>query len=159
MTLRRATQWLSTYKGRGNLASGVQDNLLLVNETELGVREVKGATVTRILLDIRLEASSVAQQVQMHWGIVVVNADARAAGAFPDADDYGDRADWLVRGHLRTIQSDLSDASQWDRVRADLRAQRILRSEESELHLIVDAGSDGFTMIWTAFIRVLMKLP
>ena len=133
--------------------------MLLVNETELGVREVKGATVTRMLLDIRLEASSLAQQVQCHWGIVIVNADARAAGAFPDADDLGDRADWLVRGHLRTVQDSLSDASQWDRVKADLRAQRVLRSEESELHLIMDAGSDGFTMVWSAYIRVLMKLP
>ena len=99
-----------------------------------------------MIIDLRLAADSVAQRVQLLWGIVVVNADARAAGAFPDADDMTDRADWLVRGKMETIQDSLSDASQWDRVSLDLRAQRILHSEEAELHLIIDSVGTGFIL-------------
>ena len=157
---RRPFEWYSSRQGAFvTLASGAQTNLLLYNAISLGVRNIKGATITRIIGQLKLRADSLAQNVDLHYGIVVVNADARAAGAFPDPDDLSDRPDWMVRGLLQTVQASLSDSTQWDVAKFDLRAQRILRSEEDELHLILTAGATGFILEWSAFFRVLVRLP
>ncbi len=87
-----------------------------------------------------------------------MNADARAAGAFPDADDMSDRPGWMVRGRLQNIMLNVQDSSQWTRLHLDLRGQRRLRSEEDELQLILDSSA-GFTVEWSPFIRVLVKWP
>ena len=155
---RRPFEWYSVRADWGALTTGAQTNLLMYNAIVHGPRNLKGATVTRIIGDIKIRSETVAQDNTGIFGIVVVNADARAAAAFPDADDYTDRVDWLYLGRLQNKQSDLSDASQWTTMNLDLRAQRILRSEEDELHLVVDSIS-AFTFEWTANLRTLVKLP
>ena len=157
---RRGMQWVDSFSSESNTLSvaTLQTNLLLFNDTTFGGRHVKGATATRLLVDITLKADSVAQYVTMIWGITMVNADARAAGHFPDPNDIADRAAWMVRTRMMTIQASLSDSSQWERLRLDLRAQRVFRSEEDELHLIINnAGS--FTLDWSAHVRTLIKDP
>ncbi len=156
---RRVLQWFTSNQNNTALLSDTQQNLLLYNAIVQGPRFIKGATVTRILLDLVIEADSVAQRNTMFWGIAVVNADARAAGAFPEADDVSDRAGWLGRGKLEVEQASLADSSQWGRTKLDLRSQRVLRNEEEELHLIIDAAATGFTLNWSAYVRVLMRLP
>ena len=156
---KRSFEWFTTDTGFQSLASAAQTNLTLYSATLVGARFIKGATVTRMLLDLRLRSDSVAQLVEAYFGILPVNADARAAGAFPDVDDASDRAGWLYRAKFRTIQDSLSDSSQWDTRHLDLRAQRILRTEEDELQLVVDASGSGFTLQWAAYIRVLMRMP
>ena len=114
--------------------------------------------MTRTIVDLTCRANSVSQVVEMFYGIVVVNADARAAGSFPEADDMSDRPDWLVRGRMTTVTDSLFDSSQWHRVRLDLRSQRVLRSEEDELHVVIDNATAN-DLSWSAFVRVLMKMP
>jgi len=155
----RPMQWFDTETPFGGLAGNAQANLLLYNVTFQASASVKGATITRMIIDLRLQAGSVAQLTEVYWGIILVNADARAAGAFPDADDMSETAGWLARGRMMVVQSDLSDRSQWDEVHMDLRSQRVLRNEKDELHLILDNGSASFTANWAAMIRVLVKLP
>jgi hypothetical protein len=155
---RRGFEWFSSDIDFADLAGDGQTNLLLYNAIGQGARFVKGATVTRMIIDLRMRANAVAQTVILFWGIVVVNADARAAGAFPEADDLTDRADWLIRGKMQTIQASLSDSSQWDTVKLDIKSQRVLRAEEDELHLILDSRGAN-VLEWTAFIRVLMRMP
>ncbi len=152
-------QWFSTETPFGGLAGAAFGNLLLYNVTFQASAAVKGATVTRTIVDLRLQAGSVAQLTEVYWGIIVINADARAASAFPDPEDMSETAGWMVRGRMQVVQSDLSDRSQWDEVKMDLRGQRTLRNEKDELHLILKNGSASFTANWAAFIRVLMKLP
>jgi len=65
----------------------------------------------------------------------------------------------LVRGAMNVNNSSLSDSSQWHRVNLDLRAQRVLRTEEDELHLIMNNLNTSFTVDVYAYIRVLVKLP
>ncbi len=156
---KRQFEWFTTRNNGQTLASDAQGGFGLYNAGAVGARFIKGATVTRMLIDLRLRAESVAQLVEVAYGIVVMNSDAVAAGGFPDADDLSDRADWLVRGRLQTIQASLSDSSQWDRVRLDIRTQRILRSEEDEVRMVFDANSSGFTLVIDAYVRLLMRMP
>ena len=155
----RPMEWYTKNFDFSSLASAAQNTGRLYSAQDEGLRNIKGATITRIIVDVGLRAESVAQLVRMFWGILIVSAEARIGLTLPDADDMSDRHDWLVRGRLFTIQDSLSDSSQWAWARLDLRAQRIMRSEEDELVIIFDAGSDGFTMERTAFVRTLVRLP
>ena len=163
MTTRRGAsrplEWYTKDQSFTAIASAAQSADTLYSAAGEGVSFIKGATVTRMIIDVFLRAGSVAQLCRLFWGITIVSAEATAASAFPDVDDLTDRHDWLVRGRLMTIQDSLSDSSQWDRVHLDLRTQRVIRSEESELMFIVDAGSDGFAMEWAHFIRTLIRKP
>ena len=155
----RPVEWFTVETDFLSLATGAQTNKLLYNAASSSSAAVKGATVTRMIVDVRLRATSLAQLNKAFWGIVVINADARAANAFPDPAEMADRPGWLARGRLQTIQDSLSDASQWDKVQLDLRSQRILRAEGDELHLIFENGATGFTAEMSAFVRTLMRLP
>ena len=158
VTQRRGLVWVSTISPVQTLAAGAQTSVLLFNDSTFGGRQVKGATVTRLLMDISLRADAVAQLNSLMYGVTIVNSDAAGAGAFPDADVMGDRASWMVRGRLETISANLSDSSQWDRRSMDIRGQRVFRNEEDSLYLIVDSTST-FVLQWAAFMRVLLKAP
>ena len=156
----RPMQWYTSTQGFSTIADGATTSLLLYNAATLGTRNIKGATMTRLIIDLTIRADSVAQLAVVFWGIVVMNADAAAAAAFPDPEDMSDRAGWMVRGKSQTIQASLSDASQWDRRRMDIRSQRVLRTEEDELRLIVhNSSGSGVVAQWGPFIRVLARLP
>ena len=155
----RPMQWFTRTSAFATLASAAQVNFILYNNLSLDNAATKGATVTRMVIDLIFKSDAVAQLNQVHWGIVLVNGDASAAGAFPDPGGDSDRAGWLVRGNDYVIQDSLSDSSQWTRVKLDLRSQRVLRSEADGLELILQAAVTGFTVQWAAFIRTLMKLP
>jgi len=159
MTMRRQTQWFGSRAAWSSLIASAQSNLLLYNTTSLASAPTKGTTVTRMIVTVRSRPDTIAQDVNLAWGIVVVNADARAAGAFPDPEDLGDRAGWLVRGDQLGKSANLSESSQWVITELDLRSQRILRSEQDELHLVVKNYAGATGLEWSAFIRVLMKLP
>jgi len=157
--MARTLEWYSKDQPFIAIASAGQGVQRLYSAVDEGRTVVKDATVTRLIVDIKLRADAVGQIVRLWWGIVIVSTEARQASALPDADDMSDRHDWLVRGRLDTIQLSLSDSSQWASRSYDLRTQRVLRSEESELVLVVDAGSDGFTMNWSTFVRTLIRHP
>ena len=157
--MARPMQWFTRVQRPVVQLTGSQGDFILYNSLSLSAAATKGATVTRLIIDLIFRAESLAQFNEVAWGITTVNADASAAGALPDSDDDTDRAGWLVRGREYNIQDSLSDASQWTRVKMDIRSQRVLRSEQDELHLIVNNHATGFSVIWSAFIRTLMKLP
>jgi len=155
---RRPMEWYSTVTGFAVLAAGAQSNTLLYNAVGQGTRNIKGATITRVIVDLLVKNDTVAQNNELFWGIVIVNADARAAGAFPDPNDMSDRAGWMYRGRILTNASSLTDRAQWAQKQLDLRSQRLLRTEEDELHIIWN--NTGATILQFAiFARVLVKLP
>jgi len=155
----RPMQWVTRDIGPATLASGLLTNFILYNSLSITSAATKGVTITRMIVDIVAKNDALAQLNKAFWGIVPVNADASAAGGFPDPEDMTDRASWLARGRIVVNADSLSDSSQWSRTELDLRSQRILRSEQDELHLIVKNVATGFTIQWAAFIRVLLKLP
>ena len=154
----RVKQWFSTQQSFVTLAGNAQDDLALYNAVIHGPRFIKGATVERMIIKMLLRSPVTTQDNTLFWGIVVVNSDARAALAFPEADDMSDRPGWLVRDTLENSMSNLSDAAQWSQTKMDIRTGRILRNEEDELSLVVDNGSAN-ALQWAIFIRVLMLLP
>ena len=154
---RRGTEWFTTDRGFTALGSGSQDNVTLFNASLVGARFVKGTTITRMLIDFIVKNDAIAQTNILYWGIVTMNADARAAGAFPDPLDVSDRAGWMVRGKILTNADSLSDSSQWARKTLDIRSQRILHTEEDELQLILESSGTGFTLQWATYIRTLVK--
>jgi len=156
---RRGMQWYThVAPGFATLAAGAQTNLPLYTTADVTAVAIKGSTVTRTILDIRVGGDSVAQRVFFDWGLVVINGDAAAAGVFPDPQDLSDRPGWLGRGQLTTIQGSLSDSTQEEHLKLDLRSQRVLRAEEDQYHLIVH--NSGVTIVrWYAYVRSLIKYP
>ena len=159
VTRRRERQWFTSRTSQLSIASAGLSDIQLYNATIHGPRFMKGATVLRLILDLTLRATAVAQEVELYWGVLIANEDARVAGALPDPRDDSDRPDYMVRGRMVTIQSSLSDSSQWDHRLMDIRSGRTLRSEEDGLLMVLEAGSTGFTLEVSLFIRVLMLLP
>ncbi len=154
---RRPTEWFTTSRLFTLLADGAQTNETLLSAAGIGARFIKGTTITRMIIDLRLKPATIAQQTSLFWGIVVMNSDARAAGAFPDTDDVSDRPDWMIRGRMQSISENLSKLSNQDHRVIDLKSQRVLHSEEDELQLIFDNTSEGFAIFFSLFIRVLVK--
>ena len=158
--VRRAFDWYETFSTFFTLAPALQTNIRIRTAFDQGAANLKGSTVTRLIGWIVLAPTVQASLVELAYGVIIVNVDARIAGALPDADDPTDRADWMLRGRMISNMSSLSDSSQWDRNRIDNRAQRIMRSEEDELVLILNASSANNNNLNCAlYMRALLKLP
>ena len=153
--VRRATQWYETIQQDIALLPSAQDFLDLLSNIASGNRQ--GATVTRMILDIRIRAAALTAVHEMYWGIAVFNADAVAAGAFPESDLVDD-TNWLVHGRLLCASSNLSDHTQGDRVLMDIRSQRVLRAQQDRLIMVRD-NATATTITFNCFARVLVKHP
>ena len=152
---KRTLEWFTTHARAQTVTSGGQTaNSMLALDPLLR----KGATITRIIMQLTLQGLSTGLVGICDWGIVVLNGDAVIAQAFPDADVSSDRADWLARGQESVVTSVVSDGSQLVRVFRDLRAQRVIRSEEDELHFIMDQNTSGMTVQYDLFSRILVRL-
>ena len=156
---RRPFEWYSTSIGPTVIASAGQFNLALVSIATVPISRIKDSTVTRILLSLIWHPESVTTATDLFYGITIITAEAAIAGGIPEADDMSDRADWLIRGKMTARSGNLSDGSQDAKMEADLRAQRIMRSEESELHIVFDANTSGISGEVRGLARVLLKLP
>ena len=152
----RSYQWYSILDENDTaVASGTQIEKDLLGD--LVTDERKGATITRVILDLVISPDQAGQVTFTSYGLCMVNRDAVAAGAVPEADVNSDRADWLLRGRARNNCFALADSTQMFHREYDLRAQRVLRSEEQTLALILDHGSGGgIDFFWMS--RILMKL-
>jgi len=156
---RRETEWFTLQRAFADLAPDGQTNETLFNAISIGGRFIKGTTITRMIIDMTFRNQTAAQDNIATWGILVMNADARAAGAFPEADDVSDRAGWMIRAQELFNAVAVASSSDWKRTFVDLKSQRLLRTEEDELQLIIDNRSGSFTFAWAAYIRVLVKWP
>ena len=153
----RTLRWFQTHADAQTVSSGGQsDNEVL---QALGVDLRRNATITRIILSLTIRALTIDTLCRLKYGIVSVSEDAATANAFPDADAALDLADWLWRGASVIQMSDLQDGSQYVRVEADLRAQRVLRGATDETHFIIDQDSSGATTGYDLYSRILVRLP
>ena len=151
----RALKWYTTIARDQPIAAGAQANHGILGTLDVGVH--KGATVTRILGRVEMGTDTLVTDGFLSFGAIILNTDAVIAGALPDPQTAADNADWLFRDELHTRMSSLSDGSQLARGVYDIRSQRILRSEQDVLHLVVAASGVGLE--YNIFIRVLLRLP
>ncbi len=153
-TPRRRMQWFSEQASEAPIALSAQLTLNILSGLLADL--AKNATITRVLLSMFITPDTIAQVSHTSFGVVLVNSDAAAAGAFPDADDMTDRVDWMMRDRSRNMVSSLSDSSQSWKREYDLRGQRVIRTEESGLYIILDQSINGGVTVST-FSRVLVK--
>ena len=153
---RRALEWFTTIQEPTQLIGNVQATVNLTSGLSTTLR--KACTVTRVVGWIQFASDSVAQRNVLYYGIQWLDADAVAAGAVPDPAQAGDRSDWLIRGYMQGIQSDLSDNSQESVDKIDNRSQRICRAESDQLTLIFENGTSTI-LNYSYFIRALIRLP
>ena len=154
-TRRRRTQWYETIFSSTVLGADAQAGHDLLSNMATGQRQ--GATVTRMIIDIHMYPTALTTQQGLFYGIAIMGAEALAAGAFPEAD-VPEETDWLVHGHLTMKSANLSDGTQSDRARLDIRSQRIMRAQQDRLILVYD-NETGTPVDRSHFIRVLMRLP
>ena len=152
---RRALQWYETIGAEQVLTAQLTTGVDLLSNLATGNRQ--GATVTRMILDMTAHPTALTVVNELYWGVSVMNADALAAGAFPDPETV-DETDWLIHGRMITRSANLSSVEGDARVSMDLRSQRILRSVADRL-ILVRRVNTTVDMDTSLFFRVLMKHP
>ena len=153
--MARELKWSTTIDNDNALASGSQTNIALLSNLDAANR--RGSTITRIILRVTMYTDTVTTDGFLAFGIILLNNDAVAAGAFPDPNDAADNADWIMRDVLTTRMQSVSDGSQAARGNYDLRAQRLTRSAQDILHMVVNA--DGVGLEFHVYARILVRLP
>ena len=150
----RQLKWFENIQGGVQaLANTQKANDLLSNITSANR---VGATITRMIGKMYFEAEALTNKHEVFVGVTLVNADAQAAGAFPDADQVDD-ADWLYHSYVRFSSGNLSDGSQNGMITFDVRSQRKIHAAADRLLLITDVG--GFSVFRSHFVRTLVRLP
>ena len=143
------------------MASGGQVRIPMLPLLAVGNR--KGATVTRLLLEMSWIADADSARKVMNWGITYVNSDAVVALAFPDPSSTLDTPDWIARGQQFAVANSAIASSPGynvTRKSLDLRSQRICRAEDDELYFIID--TDAITaggVFFNHMFRTLVRLP
>ena len=155
----RALKWFTTLRQHQALADNAQITFDLLADASVG--NADGSTVTRIIAKIWAFNDTSGNPKVLDWGIVFVDNDAAAAGAYPDADDEDERVDWMVRDRLFCYTAPEAGVQVIAAHSAlDLRAQRIRRTESDKLTLIMDMDLNGTGGVFVSFIvRVLMRMP
>ena len=159
MATRRLLQWFDTIEVAQTLSSnGQAEHDLLV---EMEDQDQRGATVTRMLLDIDIRPNTVNSYAQMYVGILAWPAEAFLAGIMPDADQEADEGlGWMFRGRLYTLEDTLNVAprNMGSRLVVDLHSQRVLRTSGADsIYLILDQDSSGITLTYNFICRLLMR--
>jgi len=158
MPKNRTLKWFTRLQTLVALADNAQLTFNLLND--MSVADMEGSTVTRMLMEIWIRNDVAGNQKTMDWGILWVDEDAVAAGAVPDADDEDERADWIGRGRMSAVTDVLLKPDALFHAAYDLRSQRICRTEQDQLTLILDMDSNGAGGVFVSFIvRTLMRMP
>ena len=130
-------------------SSGNEDSVdLLANLAE---DERKGATVTRVIMDLRYTLAGIGSVQDISIGLTLVNDDALASGALPDPQAETDQPGWLWRTTHEIAEPDNPNLRQHH----DLRAQRKMEEEETLVLIIFVAAVNVMTV--HGMSRVLMR--
>ncbi len=124
----------------------------------LPVQNLKGTTVTRILVDFRIRHGVTAVGNALAWGITLVDEDALTAAALPDANEESEQPGWLFRGAQNFRVSDVNDYTQEVAIKQDLKGQRKFAGNSSRLVLLVSNGGANAVFL-NGMIRLLVKKP
>ena len=158
MASGRTLKWFTALRSHQALASAGQTSFPLL--AGLPVETAKGATITRMILDMWVLPDTINVVKVMDYGVVFINEDAVAAAAFPETDNEGERPDYIHRGRVFIAANALNLPNPAGIVHKDLRAQRICRSEEDDLRLICDLDSVAAGGVFITFMsRILIRLP
>ena len=97
----RRTRWLDDYAVLSPPAGGQSESEI---DTQLsGELHTQGITVVRLILRVTGTPTTLGASANFTFGVVMVNLDAIAAGAFPDPAGV-DEVPWMVRDRLFMIR-------------------------------------------------------
>ena len=149
---RRGLFWIDTNIDE-TTSSGTQDvtdlTTLMVDD------EKKGATLVRLIISLRTVLTAAGSGGLVAMGLIVIKDDALSALALPEANSAGDQPGWLWRRQLGIACTDPNDPTQWLHTDLDLRAKRKFVGEDSNLCLVINAGTLTATINTDGWSRAL----
>jgi len=155
----RAVKWFTTMFTDQAIASAGILPITLLDAVDQA--NMKGSTVTRMIIDIWGQADVLSARKRLDIGIIWIDTDAVIASALPDPEVESERADWLFRGTEFYVgtSSTPANARMWPRS-WDIRSQRKCTSDLDQLMLIakVNAITSG-GILFSGTVRVLLRLP
>ena len=120
--------------------------------------EIKGMTLTRLLMDLTIVAVTAGTGSIYAGGIFMAEGDAFAAAALPDPQEVGDDAGWVWRvAGIPVFNNDPNDRAQALRYVLDLRAQRKFIGEDYVLVIRNHNEGGASALNMNGFIRCLFK--
>ncbi len=120
--------------------------------------EIKGMTLTRLLMNLTLTATTAGTGSRYAAGIYLAEEDAFAAGAVADPEQEGDDPGWVWRVfQIPIFSSDPNDYAQTRHFILDLRAQRKFPGEDTALILTQTNEGGVSTINSDGIIRCLYK--
>ena len=150
---RRRRLWLpfSTGDNEVTLAFNGTDRLFIasINELEQG-RQLERYTVQRSVFTFSAWTDSGANQVVV--GLIGLQEDV-AVGSVDPEDDPG--ADWLYHEQFTLISTESGHTLNLIR---DIRSQRIMRGNDSELYMYIRNRDTGTNLIYAVTGRILVLL-
>ena len=146
---RRTSEWFDTVLNAQIPSSGeLRLNLL----SQVAEDDIKGLTVTRLIPDFWVTPVAAGGLGRVGAGITLVSDEAVAAVAFPDPTVADDQPGWMWRQNF-IVMSDAAGVK-GTHIKADLRGQRKMPSEDMNMYLIVTAG----VLIQTVDVNGMVRL-
>jgi len=156
--MARQLKWYTTLLDEQAIVSGGQKHYDILPDLEQA--NAKGATVTRMVLKLWGIGDTGNSRKITDYGVLWVSGDAFTASAVPELDDQSERPDFLFRGRMYIVGNVPSEVQQVAQVSHDVRSQRICRTDDDKLTLVVDLNAITAGGIFlTIFARVLVRLP
>ena len=149
---RRNREWFTKQLEFESLAALTQSGTQLCSGLQDSDR--KGATLVRLILRLSFRSNSSNSDGELAFGIGFMNADAFAAGAFPDpnAADIPENQ-WLIQeprlAHLWVTQATFRH------MMYDLRAMRKMRTQDDRCVLVLNNLSSTSTLDLHIGVRML----
>ena len=141
-SLRRSREWFGVAStANAGQSAGTQSTLVIVQPSiDLTAND---GTVVRIVGDFLLRCSAAALDAFYRLGIIVVDEDARVAGAVPDP--WTDPAAWMWERTGWLYTSNVADITQAERFHVDIKTGRKLPQSHSALILVIENLSGSTT--------------
>ncbi len=153
---RRAVFWDDTMVDTTLVNNGVVNIALDGGVPE---DELKGLTAVRVIIRLSVQAAVASTSGLVSMGIYVVEGDALSAGALAEPQDSVDDAGWMFRlaRQIWSSGADSQDASQFMRIREDIRSMRKYPGEDYQLTLTVVNHEAAGSMNMDGIVRTLFK--
>ena len=155
--MARAMKWYTTLVNENAISSGGFLRLPLLSG--MSIANMKGSTVTRMIIDIWLRPDTLSSFKILDFGILWYPQAAVDANAFPDLAIEDEKYDWLLRSRMYATGSVSGQNPIITEKHYDNGSQRICRATNDILMMLIDlnsvtAGGVFFSMSHRGLVRL-----
>ncbi len=154
---RRKTAWLGGITNPLTVGPGGQATSQLTTELPTVAEDItarQGLTVLRIFMTLRMNSTDANLSAEATFGLIMMDGDARSAGAFPDPVSDVD-APWMY--WERRVLLPPSDSQQ--HLMLDIKAKRRFRGNDDGVQVIIDNDDPAQSLEFALGVRMLLALP